>query len=199
LDLGVPGRHGARLPFEISKMKESSKLRNILTPDELKYFKGEGMDIGCGNDPIFPDCFTFEQCDGDANNILKYVRRQYDWVYSSHYLEHMQDPAAALKDWGTLVKVGGYLIITVPDEDLYEQGHFPSIYNTEHKHTFTISKRKSWSLVSVNLLDLANNLDDFELVKIELQDMDYNRSLIGVDQTKMGAMAQIMCILRKVK
>ena len=44
-----------------------------------------------------------------------------------------------------MLEPGGHLIVTVPDEDLYEQGHFPSDYNRDHKWTFTIHKPKSWS------------------------------------------------------
>ena len=39
----------------------------------------------------------------------------------------------------------------VPDEDLYEQGQFPSTYNVDHKWTFTILKTTSWSPCSLNL------------------------------------------------
>jgi len=46
------------------------------------------------------------------------------------------------------------LIITVPDEDMYEGGVFPSRWNEDHKHTFTIHKAKSWSPVSINIIDL---------------------------------------------
>ncbi len=67
-----------------------------------------------------------------------YVKRQYDFVFASHVLEHM-DPRAALEDWLSLVRPGG-LIVLVPDEDLYEQGHVPSLFNDDHKHTFTISE-----------------------------------------------------------
>ena len=177
--------------------KESSKLRSILTPEELSYFQGDGIDIGCGDDPIFPGCYTFDSCDGDANHIKRYLKRNYDWVYSSHCLEHMDDPYDALKQWASLVKPKGYLIFTVPDEDLYEQGHFPSIYNPSHRHTFTIAKRKSWSPVSVNVLDLIHSLDGFDVVKVELQDIGYDRNLKDTDQTQGPAMAQIMAVLRK--
>ena len=52
----------------------------------------------------------------------------------------MDDPRSAIIDWYQLVKPGGYLIILVPDKDLYEQGAWPSMFNSEHKWTFTIKK-----------------------------------------------------------
>jgi hypothetical protein len=35
------------------------------------------------------------------------------------------------------------MIVLVPDEDLYEQGHFPSIFNTDHKSTFILRRPSS--------------------------------------------------------
>jgi SAM-dependent methyltransferase len=115
--------------------------------------------------------------DGDANYITKYVHDTFDFVYASHCLEHMHEPRQAIKEWWKLVKTGGYLFFMVPDEDLYEQGVFPSRFNPDHKATFTISKTKSWSPVSNNVLELAQSLPNGQLIKIELQDHNYNYKL----------------------
>ena len=102
------------------------------------------------------DCFDIEH--GDANVVSQYVKEQFDFVYSSHCLEHMHDPRATILDWWKLVKPGGHLFRSaVSDEDLYEQGVFPSCFNFTHKATFTISKSKSWSPKSVNVLELAQS------------------------------------------
>ena len=114
--------------------------------------------------------------DGDANHITEYVKDSFDYVFSSHCLEHMIDPPSVLREWWSLVKPGGVMIIFVPDEDLYEQGLWPSQFNPDHKWTFTISKRKSWSEKSLNLLDLAQSLPDVSSFHIELQDEGYKRS-----------------------
>ena len=65
----------------------------------------------------------------------------------------------------------------VPDEDLYEQGVFPSRFNPDHKATFTVAKRRSWSPVSINVLDLAGGLPGGAIVSLELQDHNYDRRL----------------------
>jgi hypothetical protein len=69
------------------------------------------------------------------------------------------------------------LFVIVPDEDLYEQGFWPSRFNRDHKWTFTIAKRASWSPVSVNLLELARSLPGGEVLDIRLFDTDYDRGL----------------------
>ena len=144
-------------------------------PLERSVLTGSGIDIGCGPDPVTPDCATFDVEDGDANEITRFVSKQFDFVYSSHCLEHMRDPRAALLQWWALVKPGGHLFFLVPDEDLYEQGVFPSRFNGDHKSTFTISKTSSWSPVSVNVLDLVAALPGGKLVSIALQDLNYDR------------------------
>lgn len=158
-------------------MDETSKSKKFWTDLERSVLTGKGIDIGCGPDPVSPDARGFDMEDGDANEITKYVSEQFDYVYASHCLEHMHDPAKALLEWWKLVKVGGHIFFLVPDEDLYEQGVFPSRFNSDHKATFTISKRKSWSPVSINVLDLARSLPGGELVSLQLQDIGYDRQL----------------------
>jgi SAM-dependent methyltransferase len=159
-------------------MDETSKAQKYWGHREKAIFFGRGIDIGCGPDPVMPDCRRFDLEDGDANEVSIYVQEQFDYVYSSHCLEHMHKPAMTILDWWKLVKPGGYLFILVPDEDLYEQGVFPSRFNDDHKATFTISKSQSWSRKSINVLDLANSLPGRQLVSLELQDRGYDRTLM---------------------
>lgn len=156
-------------------MNETSKSRRIWGALEMAVLTGRGIDIGCGGDPVTAEARGFDMADGDANVITRHVTERFDFVYSSHCLEHMREPAAALREWWELVRPGGYLFFIVPEEDLYEQGVFPSRFNPDHKATFTISKAKSWSPVSHNVLDLARGLPGGELVSLQLQDAGYDR------------------------
>jgi SAM-dependent methyltransferase len=159
-------------------MDESSKSKRLWGELEWSVLKGRGIDIGCGGDPVLPDVRRFDKEDGDANEITRYVREQFDFVFSSHCLEHMHDPRKALVQWWALVRPGGHIFFIVPDEDLYEQGVFPSRFNSDHKATFTISKERSWSPVSVNIRELALALPGAQLVSLILQDQGYDRSLL---------------------
>jgi SAM-dependent methyltransferase len=159
-------------------MNETSKTRRLWNDYHHGILSGNGIDIGCGKDPVTPNARIFDLEQGDANHITRYVSEQFDFVYSSHCLEHMRDAKAAIREWWRLVRPGGHLFIIVPDEDLYEQGIFPSRFNPDHKWTFTISKAQSWSPVSINLLELSQSLPSSELVEIQLQDIDYDRSLL---------------------
>ena len=162
-------------------MDETSKSKQYWGPLEHSVVTGAGIDIGCGIDPL-PGARGFDVADGDANVITRFVKEQFDFVYSSHCLEHMHDPRKALAEWWQLVKPGGHLFFVIPDEDLYEQGVFPSRFNVDHKATFTVSKSHSWSPVSHNVLDLARELPNSELVSLALQDYGYDRRLMRHNQ-----------------
>lgn len=159
---------------------ETSKTRRVWGELERSVLRGSGIDIGCGPDPVFPDVRRFDREDGDANEIRRFVDQQFDFVYASHCLEHMVDPRKAILEWWALVKPGGVLFLIVPDEDLYEQGVWPSRFNADHKWTFTIAKHRSWSPVSINLLDLAKGLPGGELLDIRLHDDGYERWRLGI-------------------
>jgi SAM-dependent methyltransferase len=192
-------------------MKECSKSiqRRLHDPNFLtKYFRGVGIDIGGAPDPLalYADLFpliqsirTWDLPDGDAQILGSISDASFDFVHSSHCLEHMVDPAAALENWLRIVKPNGYLVITVPEEDLYEQGVFPSTYNRDHKWTFTIKKAQSWSPRSVNVLDLVGQFCEVaEIIKIELLDATYHYALPRFDQTLTPVTeSAIEVILRK--
>jgi len=173
-------------------MNEATKTLKNWTENEKQFLLGEGIDIGCGADPIKPDVEKFDLEEGDANHITKYVGKTFDYVFSSHCLEHMIDPYKALHEWWKLVKPGGVLIFIVPDEDLYEQGNFPSRLNSDHKYTFTISKVQSWSPVSVNVLNLAQSLPNGKIERLCLQDKGYNRKKMTFRSKKRNIFVKLL-------
>ena len=143
-----------------------------------KYLTGRVIDIGAGNDLVIPTAERFDLEDGDANFITKYRdQNSYDSVHSSHCLEHMFEPENALKEWWALVKPGGYLILVVPDEDLYEQGIWPSIFNLDHKNTFRFAGDASWSPVSYNIQDLVCSLPNAQIISSDVHDQGYRYEL----------------------
>jgi hypothetical protein len=175
-----------------------------------RYFVGAGLDVGGGRDSLalyrefFPrisSMFVYDACHGDAQELANVPDHAFDFLYSSHCLEHLRDPRIALRNWLRVVKPGGYLVIQVPDEDLYEKGHWPSQFNSDHKLTFTIAKEASWSPVSVNVLDLVRDLlAEASPLSISLIDNGYRYRLqdANFDQTRTPlAEAGIEFILAK--
>ena len=158
---------------------ETAKTNHLRGPDFMqRYFGGRVLDIGCGDDLVVPLAEPFDMEQGDANRVLDYLRAgSYDSVHSSHCLEHMHNPPQALADWWALVRPGGYLVLVVPDEDLYEQGVFPSRFNSDHRASFRLGGDSSWSSRSWDIGGLVAALPGAELLSTERQDAGYDHSL----------------------
>lgn len=192
-------------------MKECSKsiTRRQTDPNFInRYFVGEGIDIGGAPDPLslyrelFPrmgEVRIWDLADGDAQAMAGVDDESYDFVHSSHCLEHLNDPQEGIENWFRIVKPGGHLIVTAPDEDLYEQGVFPSTFNSDHKWTFTIFKQGSWSAHSRNLLAMLSRLGPAaDVQKIELLTASFRYALPRFDQTLTPiAEAGIEFVVRK--
>ena len=165
-----------------------------------RFFMGRGIDIGAGDDPILPigpDCLFWDLAQGDAQLLAGIPENYFDWVYSSHCLEHLRNPYQAIQRWWAVLKPGGWLLVVVPDEDLYEQGNWPSLFNSDHKWTFTAHKTHSWSPVSVNVTDLVSGLPGHRLEWIRTISEGYDFSEGVWDRTTGAAEANIEVLVRK--
>ena len=160
-------------------MNESHKT-NLLRSQQFKdnYIRGRIIDIGAGADLVTPLAEPFDLAQGDANRILEYREPStYDCVHSSHCLEHMRDPGAALAQWWGLLQPGGYLVLVVPEESLYEQGFWPSMFNPDHKHTFRLDNDQTWSPVSIDIRALCSQLEGAEVIEAQVQNDGYDHRL----------------------
>lgn len=160
--------------------------------DFERFFKGRGIDIGCGSDPVLPNAETFDKPQGDATFVNGLAQESYDWVYSSHCLEHIQDHGMALMNWWKLIKPGGHLILVVPHWALYEKRRpaGQSVFNSDHKQIYTME----------NLLNLIYcMLENYQLLRLQINDNDFNYGDKSSDQTSRGAQAEIEAIIKKVE
>lgn len=120
----------------------TEKLRNGFFK---KYLNGPAiLDIGYRGDfaqavPIRPHAIGIDlDTPGYDGLRLPFEDASQDAVYSSHCLEHMPDPIAALREWHRVLKIGGHLVIAVPHQHLYERKMtLPSLWNHDHRHFFT--------------------------------------------------------------
>jgi len=91
---------------------------------------------------------------GDCTDLSMFASNSLDAVFSSHLLEHLDNPGKVLREWWRVIKPGGYLVLYLPHADLYpnmgEEGA-----NPDHKHDFRPEDiveimqgvGKSWDLV----------------------------------------------------
>lgn len=122
--------------------------------DTLPYLNGNGIDIGCGDDPVRPDCIAIDipqagyECYNGQGTLGKTNLRAFaddlpfkdhslDWVYSSHLIEDFDFSywRELIGEWVRVLKPGGTLVILVPDATKWAAalavGQPP---NCAHKH-----------------------------------------------------------------
>ncbi len=167
-----------------------------------KYLCGKGVDIGCGKDilkivdgNVIPYDKLHQSSTHEAQTMGGMKDGNLDFAYSSNCLEHIDNPVKALKSWIRIVKPGGIVFLSVPDENLYEHNRWPSQFHKGHKWSFTM-KTGSKMPKSIHLPSWLKQFD-VEIISIEIADTGYDYSLGNVDQTQMGAEAFIEVILRK--
>jgi SAM-dependent methyltransferase len=105
---------------------------------------------------------------GYDGRTLPFPAESQDAVFSSHCLEHIDDYRQALSEWYRVLKIGGYLIIAVPHQYLYERKPtLPSIFNPDHKRLYTPQSllreiEDSIPIDGYRLRSLRDNDEDFD-------------------------------------
>lgn len=128
------------------------------------YCQGRGLDIGYGGDLLVPNCQGWDMEHGDAQLLQGLKNESYDFVYSSHTLEHMVDPVVALRNWWRVLKPSGYLLLYIPHRDLYEKREcLPSRWNLDHKHFFLLGRDALPDTKDIMRL-IAESFTDYQVI-----------------------------------
>ena len=101
-------------------------------PDILPWNeKGIVLNLGCGKKKI-DGAVNMDYPDWDANmDYLGFEDESVDCVHAYHFLEHIDDPIAMLRDIQRVLKVGGVCNIVVPYYTSQMQAH-----DLSHQHMF---------------------------------------------------------------
>lgn len=102
---------GQRFPTYI---RDGGAMRFIL-PAAVHFCRGNGVDVGAGRWP-FPGAVPVEAKDG--GDAMRLPAGPFDFVFSSHCLEHLADPIAALAHWRDRLRPGGVLFLYLPHPDM---------------------------------------------------------------------------------
>ncbi len=138
-----------------------------------KYCRGRGLDVGYGGDAIAANAEGWDFEHGDAQRLRGLDDASFDFVYSSHLLEHLSDCELALKNWWRVLKPGGYLILYLPHRDLYEKKtRLPSRFNDDHKHFFLPDRDDPPDTLGLVPL-LRRTLPELHLIDCRTCDEDY--------------------------
>ena len=135
-----------------------------------RYCKGDGLDVGYGADLIVPNASGWDLRNGDAQYLAGIENESFDFVYSSHCLEHMYDVRIAMKNWFRVVRKGGYLLMAIPHRDLYEKKNsLPSRWNPDHKHMFLIGRSEPPDTLDI-VEEIRESLKNYDIKYIKACD-----------------------------
>jgi SAM-dependent methyltransferase len=118
----------------------------------MPYLRGKVLDLGCGPEKVIDtkECIGVDSCKDTAmfgiaiNPDVKadikvlglFAAGAVDAVFSSHALEHFyyREVPGILREWMRVLKIGGYLVLYLPDEDQYPKCAEPErgIYVSEN-------------------------------------------------------------------
>lgn len=104
--------------------------QQFIAPVAKHFCRGVGLDIGCGKWPL-PGSHPIDASrGGDAMALPEGI---FDYVFSSHCLEHLPNPVAAIEHWKTRLRAGGVLFLYLPHPD---QRYWQPANCRKHLHTF---------------------------------------------------------------
>lgn len=124
-----------------------------IAPIARKFCVGRGVDVGCSKWPL-DGAIPVELRDGrDAMNLQE---SNLDFVFSSHCLEHLQNPVAALEHWKECLRPGGVLFLYLPSED---QKYWRPENCRKHLHSWR-PERMAEILTALGFVDVIHSERD---------------------------------------
>lgn len=108
-------------------LKEGNAMQ-FIAPTAKHFCRGVGLDVGGGKWP-FPGATCVDL--GNGGDALSLPDGQYDYIISSHCLEHLPDPVAAIEHWRTRLKTGHPLFLYLPHTDML---YWRTTRNKKHLH-----------------------------------------------------------------
>jgi SAM-dependent methyltransferase len=105
----------------------------FVIPFAQEFCFGDGLDIGGFFDWTFPGSKQINITINDEWDALKLPKKEYDYIFSSHTLEHLPNYVEALKLWKSRLKPNGVLYLYLPHPDME---YWLPQNNDKHLHEF---------------------------------------------------------------
>ena len=165
----------------------------------ITFLRGQGLDLGCGDEKICPDAIGID-LEGKGADVRLDLSRfdalrifsdgSFDYVFFSHCLEDFKEPQHVLAEWCRVIKPGGYLILYLPDRKFYPNVGTAGA-NPNHEHDFEwrdiwaiLKKFRNMRLISATEHNQSNEYSfqiicqkTFALYKGRCLDCPYKRSV----------------------
>lgn len=160
------------------------------------YCNGKGLDIGFAGylpnvKPILPTAIGVDlNYEGYDGKIFPFESESQDYVYSSHFLEHVDDRLGAIREQFRVTKKGGHIIIVVPHRDLYEKKlEKPSRFNEDHRIFYT---------PAILLKEIEDALEINSYRIRHLQDNDFGHDYSQAPEEHSKGQYEIEIVLQKL-
>jgi len=106
---------------------------SYIVPFAKEFCKGNGLDIGGFLDWTFPGAVPINIVIDDQWDAYHLPDEKYDYIFSSHTLEHLPDYVGALRYWKEHLKPNGVLFLYLPHPDME---YWRPQNNYKHLHLF---------------------------------------------------------------
>lgn len=137
----------------------------FIVPFAEQFCKGNGLDIGGFGSQCFPNAKLIDIQINDKWDAYNLPNKKYDYIFSSHTLEHLSNYVSALTYWKNHLKKDGVLFLYLPHPDME---YWLPQNNQKHLHKFYPKDIK-------NILYELN----FSKVIVSKRDLYYSFSVIG--------------------
>lgn len=102
----------------------------FIAPAAKHFCQGKGLDVGAGKWPLagaIPIDIT------NGGNAMALPEGKFPYIFSSHCLEHLENPVAAIDHWKTRLKPNGVLFLYLPHPAM---SYWLPQNNRRHLHTW---------------------------------------------------------------
>jgi SAM-dependent methyltransferase len=106
---------------------------SFIIPFAQNFCKGRGLDIGGYLDWTFPGATPINVTIDDDYDAYNLPKKKYDYIFSSHTLEHLPLYVKALEYWKSRLKKDGVLFLYLPHPDME---YWNPQNNRKHYHLF---------------------------------------------------------------
>lgn len=122
---------------ELEKGNAVQFVKDRATP----YLTGTGLDIGCSKWKVKEEAVGVDIREGPNVDLVvtdwsTMPSDKYDYVFSSHCLEHILHWKTVLNHWVRVIKPGGIIFLYLPNPVMYNR--WSKEHLKAHKHDFTL-------------------------------------------------------------
>lgn len=104
----------------------------FIEPVARQFCDGRGFDVGAGKWAL-PGAIAVDVGEPGVDAYHLPEGDELDYIFSSHCLEHLEDPVRALESWRCRLRIGGVLFLYLPHPDMK---YWRPENCLKHKHLF---------------------------------------------------------------